>query len=97
MPIFIDSEDEDDDLDIVPPVARVKEETSKDIRQHSRHSGASRGESSPLDKSQGSDRLEAKEALRVALSKLDTEVNLMLLYPLWRSQLTLDQIGGRPN
>jgi len=97
MPIFIDSGDEDEELDIVPPVARVKEETSKDIRQHPRHGGNSRGESAVPDKPQGSDRLEAKEALRVALSKLDTEVNLMLLYPLWRSQLTLDQIGGRPN
>lgn len=74
LPIFIDSDDEDHKSDDSASGRRVKEEPGRKASSDRSAASETKQKISVGSASGGSDDLEAKEALRVALSKLDTEV-----------------------
>lgn len=74
LPIFIDSDDEDHKTDDSASGGRVKEEPGRKTSNDRSAASGIKQNISVGSASGGSDDFEAKEALRVALSKLDTEV-----------------------
>jgi len=97
LPIFIDSGEEDEDDDIDLPV--VKEERGKkssyDMADFKVFKVNEDRSSSGETKIGGAEDLRAKDTLRIALSKLDTEVSSLALLHRLTADAWSDQIGGR--